>query len=127
MLLSKERYTRRLQALLLAVFFSCSTLILHTIGHAMYLYWVHWWFDIIVHMFGGFSIGFLGAFLFSRRHAAVLLAVLFLSVIGWEVFEVVFAGVAAGSVFHIVDTVFDVLIGFAAASASVYVYNRSAD
>ena len=120
MLLSKENYTRRLQVLLIAASCSAATLILHTLGLAMYLYWVFRWFDILVHTLGGLAVGFLAAFLFSRRHIAAVFAVLFLSVIGWEVFEVVFVGIEAGGFHHAADTVTDVAVSLAAGCVAVY-------
>jgi hypothetical protein len=80
------------------------------------LYWYYWWFDIVMHFWGGLLIG-LGVHVFSGysrfpikptfKSVVLILAV----IIGaWELFEYI-VGLSDPAI-HLVDTVEDVLLGF---------------
>ena len=115
-----------MQALLMAVIVSEVLLILHTYGHSAYLYWSYWWFDILVHSLGGLSLGLLAAVFIKRKHVALMYAGIALCIFGWEVFEVVVIGINPAGMHYAVDTVVDVLVGFAAASVAVWLYRSGA-
>ena len=117
-MLTNESYTRRLQVLLLSLSAASLTLVLHSIGFSAFLYWSLWWFDILTHALGGFAIGLLIIFLIPNRYLFSL--ALLISIISWEVFEVV----CVGAVFSGVDSVTDVLIGIAAALIAARLYRR---
>ena len=74
------------------------TLILHAIGTEYNLYWVYWWFDIVTHLLGGCSIGFLFLFLLGLEKGRIwCIAALAVICIGaWEIFEIVIVRIESG-------------------------------
>ena len=119
MFLSNNTYTCRLQLLLLLLVSSSLTIILHAIGLEFFLYWSLWWFDILMHALGGFSLGLLCVLLFPDRYRYLRYIILFGVIIGWEVFEVVFINIETGTVSYAIDTVLDLVIGFTAAHIAI--------
>lgn len=75
--------------LLLAAAFAA----VHLLAVAAALYWYHWWFDILMHLWGGVLITF--AVLLVYRHErirqkprlSIVVAMLLGAAISWEVFE----------------------------------------
>ena len=74
----------------------CSILLfafLHVLALHFYFYWTVWWFDIFMHVFGGFIFGTLFAYSLlqsvSSRGKSFLLIVCgaFVAGIVWEIFE----------------------------------------
>lgn len=75
--------------LLLSVCFAA----VHILAVEASLYWYHWWFDIVMHLWGGFLIAY-ATLLFLRcelwrRQPRVwyVLVALLLVTVSWEVFE----------------------------------------
>ena len=127
MMLSKDTYTRRMQAFLLVLCISAFTLILHTLGIEAKLYWEYWWFDIVTHALGGLLIGLFAALLFERHRLPIIYTVLIIIIIGWEVFEILFAGVNPNTPGYEFDTVLDMIIGFGMAYGAVWWYRCARD
>ena len=87
--------------LLYITFFSTILLwVMHTIGIAYSLYWVYWWFDTVMHILGGFSLGFLSLYIFYgfsifrdelSFSEIMMVSFIFAMMLGgiWEVFEYV--------------------------------------
>lgn len=97
--------------LLLAAVFAWT----HQIAMAGSFYWYYWWFDIVMHFWGGILLG-LGVHAVTslksvhiRPVLPVVLAVILSAVIGWEVFERIFGLFNPNQ--YIVDTTQDVLLG----------------
>ncbi len=81
------------------------------------LYWKYWWFDIPLHMLGGFFVAFC-AFAFASyakksftSHELLLFLVLTVLVVGvlWEVFEFTTDLVLRENPYYLFDTVKDIL------------------
>lgn len=115
-----------MQALLFALFFASLMVVLHDIGTARAWYWTYQWFDIITHLFGGFSLGLLAALLYGRTHRSLILSLgtVLALVIGWEVFEVLFIGTEVGDAWYGVKTMKDVVVGLVSAYVAVMVYEK---
>jgi hypothetical protein len=88
----------------------------HQLAVAASLYWYYWWFDILMHFWGGslLTLGVYSLGTLSRLHfkptVGIILFVLLLATVSWEVFER-FAGLYDPQT-YLVDTIQDVLIGF---------------
>lgn len=92
--------------------------LMHTVAIVASLYWYYWWFDILMHFWGGALIALgVHALATCKRctfepDLKILLVALFVITISWEVFER-----AAGLYDHatyIFDTTKDLLLGFSA-------------
>lgn len=90
--------------------------LVHIFAIATFTYWKVWWFDSVMHFWGGILLG-LGVHAlctFSRIHIKptlpVVLAVLVLATGSWEVFEW-YAGLWDADT-YVVDTTKDVILGF---------------
>lgn len=94
---------------------------LHYIALTLYLYWTVSWFDIGMHLLGGFILGLIAVFIISNflnteiksnKKVAVLLVLSFVMVIGlgWELWEL-FVGLT-NVIEHKLDTVIDVIMDF---------------
>lgn len=77
--------------LLLAFLFSCALLSLHLFALEYFLYWAVSWFDILLHIIGGISFGFLLLFIANKTVENIPL---YIPIIGtliaatvWEIFE----------------------------------------
>ncbi len=88
----------------------------HYVAVIASLYWYHWWFDIMMHFWGGLlvALGVHTLSTFSRLHflpnAKTVFTVLIIMMIGWEAFELV-AGLWDPET-YLTDTLKDVLVGF---------------
>ena len=81
--------TRRFLILQLCVIGSVG--VLHRIGFALYLYWVFWWYDILVHLLASAWVGLFAYWIgilcgWKRSWAPIVLFVLAIG-IAWEFFE----------------------------------------
>ena len=74
--------------------------ILNWVSYKLYLYWTVWWIDMVVHFFGGLTVGLTITWLMSlnrdfsmskvsRILTAVILGTIFVGVL-WEIFELYF-------------------------------------
>jgi uncharacterized membrane protein YoaK (UPF0700 family) len=101
---------------------------LHIVGIQLFLYWHFWWFDILIHGFGG-AIVALGFFalrdlkLFPNRSVTLIriLALTFVIALVWEAFEYL-AGVPVETTF-VTDTITDLLMGIVGAVAGFFIGN----
>lgn len=80
------------------------------------LYWYYWWFDILMHFWGGILIG-LGVHTFCsfrrihiRPSLWLVLIALCVSTVTWEIFEL-YAGLFDPAT-HLFDTSKDIVVGF---------------
>jgi len=90
--------------------------LVHTFAVTASLYWYHWWFDILMHFWGGTLIG-LGVHAFStipwfsyRPTTKVVLLVLAAATISWEVFERLVG--LYDPLRYLLDTGQDMVLGF---------------
>ncbi len=72
-------------------------LALHVVAGEMYFYWIYWWYDVMMHWFGGFVIGLFSLWVLYRqapvlvstvgkRIVASLASVIVIGLL-WEYFE----------------------------------------
>ena len=122
MLLTNVTYTRHMQMLLLLLFSSSLMLVLHAVGMYAHWYWMFWWFDLITHALGGFSVGLLLLFFLRRPRLLFLFLLAIPVVVGWEVFEVLTLRVDTSASQYPVDTLIDVSLGFLGAYVAALVY-----
>ena len=116
-----------MQMLLLSLAAASMTVILHDIGMENNLYKTYWWFDIITHIFGGFTLGALISTLFSEkiRNNMLILSTVLIPIIGWEIFEIFFVSVGISSIGYIKETIADILTGMLGAYyAIIVVYKK---
>ena len=89
--------------------------ILHFIAVTFYFYWTIWWFDIMMHVVGGFLAGlvFVGVLYRADFSRSVLIGSIFAGsvIIGtlWEIFEYKTGMTFVGSENYVVDTVSDLM------------------
>lgn len=90
--------------------------VVHTFALAASLYWYYWWFDIVMHFWGGMltSLGVHALSTFSRAPfrptLSTVLLTLFIVTVSWEVFEWL-TGLWQPEA-YLVDTIHDLLLGF---------------
>lgn len=88
-------------------------------------YFSVWYFDMPMHFWGGFSVGLMVVWLFLKRNIvfsvkSILWLLFLVFVVGflWEIFEVIFNNMIAGTSFDLLDTIsdlfFDLLGGICA-------------
>jgi hypothetical protein len=106
--------------------------LLNLIGHKFYWYYSVWYYDIIMHTFGGLWVGLAIFWLFFNKFKSettkniilVLLGVLIVGVC-WEFFEILVNETIAKNPFNFLDTVSDIFCDLTGgAVAAVYFYNR---
>jgi hypothetical protein len=98
--------------------------ILHATALYFYFYWDIWWFDILMHFLGGFTVGLLAYFIWfpSAVRTRLLYALFSVIVAGiaWEAYEYR-TGLTYVTDNYALDTTFDFLMNVAGAlSAFVY-------
>lgn len=88
-------------------------------------YFSVWYFDMPMHFWGGVSVGLMAVWLFLKRNIVFsiknilwLLSLVFVVGFLWEIFEVIFNNMIAGTSFDLLDTIsdlfFDLLGGMSA-------------
>lgn len=102
----------------LLLFLSGSLAVVHHLAIWADLYWYFWWFDILMHFWGGLLIGLavhaLATFKWLRLKPSwtVLLLTLTLFIVIWELFEA-WAGLHdVDFESFLIDTMQDILLGF---------------
>jgi len=92
------------------------------------LYWYYWWFDVLMHFWGGLLIGS-GVFVLCRLSFVpvkptllLTLLTLLLATSTWEVFEW-YAGLYNPQT-HTIDTIQDIVLGFAGGLIAFYILKR---
>lgn len=94
---------------------------------AMKFYWYSsiWYFDMLMHFFGGVWIGFASIYLFSPKNNSfgpilkILLIVLFVGV-GWEIFEILINEIITKNSFNFLDTFSDLFFDLAGGTFAVF-------
>jgi hypothetical protein len=104
--------------------------ILNFIAGKFYWYYTIWYFDIFMHIFGGFFIALL-LFWFLHIKEISLKTILkiifgvFIIGVSWEIFEIVFNNIIAGDPFNILDTVSDIFCDLAGSCFAItYFYKK---
>ncbi|MBP6924682.1 MAG: hypothetical protein KBC62_01720 [Candidatus Pacebacteria bacterium] len=88
----------------------------HSFAVSMSLYWYYWWFDIMMHFWGGILVVFGVYALCSLKHiplkpsTLLIFATLFSIMVVWEVFE--WKVGLFNPPTHIFDTAKDMVVGF---------------
>jgi hypothetical protein len=95
--------------------------VLDAYANAFFLYWNFWWFDILMHFLGGFSVGLTSVWLlgiFKRNVLEIVTTkqIFYIAVstsiiigVGWEFFEY-FSGTYLGEKKIVFDTVLDLIM-----------------
>lgn len=92
------------------------------------LYWVYWWFDIVMHFWGGALITYgtyvIYSFVFEnvKPHLKIILLMLVVTTGAWEVFEW-FAGLYDPAT-YLIDTIKDVIVGFSGGLFTYGIFRR---
>lgn len=122
----KEVYTRRMQALLLALFIASSVLILHAISLEHSLYWTHPFMDVVMHTLGGFALGLLVSVICTSIKRGVVLtgSIVLILIIGWEAFEAMFVIVDMSDSNYMAETLGDVVLGMLSACGAMVLYKK---
>ncbi len=93
-----------------------------------FLYWRYSWFDILMHLLGGATIGTFLIALLARSRPRAYVGLLLVAFIGWEVFEYV-SGIPREANYALdtaIDLVMDFIGAFAAYAAARITLWRSA-
>jgi fatty-acid desaturase len=90
--------------------------VIHVVATVGSLYWYYWWFDIMMHFWGGLLIG-LGVHALCRLNSvklrptfSLVFIVVAVAAISWELFEW-FTGLYNPNS-YVMDTLLDVALGF---------------
>lgn len=101
--------------------------LLHFIAFEFYFYWKFWWFDILMHFFGGLWIGLMALWLvflsgyiirFHLSYRTAFFTAIFSVIvigIGWELFEVWSGVLLEEKANYIFDTTIDFIMDLAGA------------
>lgn len=113
--------------LLFAQFYLIAVIaLMHLTGLSLFLYWVFWWYDIVVHFLGGVWVALAGywasALILRVPRSWEIIALVVGIGICWEVFEVL-AGVPREDNYAI-DTIFDLCMDFGGALFGVFFARR---
>ena len=124
--MNKKRFFTSLSLLVFFIF------ILNTLASKFYWYFSIWYFDMIMHFLGGLWLGlvFIWVFLIKgtiflenslekitdlinfKLITKIILAILIVGV-SWEIFEIIFNNILAGTSFDLLDTVSDIFCDLA--------------
>jgi len=89
--------------------------VFHQVALTLSLYWYYWWFDVLMHFWGGVLLGLLfyivtkSRFFSFKPKTTLVLAFLIVITVGWELFEYLIRFSINGD--YILDTVIDVFLG----------------
>ncbi len=106
-----------------------ATASLYLLGFALYLYWVFWWYDIVLHILGGAWVLLAVMWVFAtfgKAHTwASLIGIVILIGVAWELFEALIG--APRETKYVLDTSLDLLMDvFGAALGILFVRRRVA-
>lgn len=98
--------------------------ILNFIAHRFFWYYTIWYFDMMMHFFGGFFIGLLLLWIFLTKEISfkIILKIIlgiFIVGIGWEIFEIIFKNIIAKDPFNLLDTISDIFFDLAGGTLAV--------
>lgn len=60
----------KLHLLIVSLLIACALAYLNSLAFDYYWYWRFWWFDIVMHFFGGIMLGGIGLYFFSHEEQA---------------------------------------------------------
>ncbi|PCI28059.1 hypothetical protein COB55_04575 [Candidatus Wolfebacteria bacterium] len=111
------------------LFLSGLLFILHSLASKFFWYWHYWWFDIVMHLLGGFILGLLFTWFIIRvgvswrkRVWFYIVALIVLAItIWWEIFE--YVNDMVREINYISDTTIDIMLGVLGASLA-YMFIR---
>ncbi|HNW71511.1 MAG TPA: hypothetical protein PKZ36_02590 [Candidatus Paceibacterota bacterium] len=96
---------------------------------AMKFYWYSsiWWFDMPMHLLGGFWIGitliwFLSLKNLSLKNVIIVILGVLLVGIGWEIFEISVDKIVTGNVFNVLDTMSDICFDLSGGFLSMFYF-----
>jgi hypothetical protein len=112
----------RLPWLLAALLMAALLFALDHYGRANHLYFYHWWFDVVMHLLGGATIGIFSVGLLGRFQPRAFLLLTMGAALSWEAFEY-FAGISTSQPGFVYDTAHD-LLNDALGAAGAYVLAR---
>lgn len=102
--------------------------LVHLFAITASLYWYYWWFDIVMHFWGGILLG-LGVHAFStfkhlhfKPRLPVLLVVMVVATGSWEIFE--WSAGLWNADTYIFDTAKDIIMGFSGGLLAHLVLSR---
>lgn len=99
---------------------------LYFIGFALYLYWVFWWYDIVLHFLGGawalLAITWLFATVGKTHTWALQIGIVILIGIAWEFFEALIGAPRESK--YLFDTSLDLLMDVFGALFALWFVNR---
>lgn len=116
---------------LLAIITAVATVVFHFPGLNGF-YMEYWWYDIFMHILGGFSIGLLIYLLIKIIHPTVyrlksyIIIGTFLIGVAWEFFEVYFqlTGYPIGTRLYYIDTVLDLIDDIIGGLLAAYIITK---
>jgi hypothetical protein len=98
---------------------------LHLVGTALYLYWMFWWYDMVVHFLASIWVAlcamWIAAHFGVQKVGAWVLACVVMVSIGWELFEyhIGATDIADRSVF-VIDTALDFVVNMIGGLLGLY-------
>jgi hypothetical protein len=121
--INKKRLAVRIISLILTI------LILNTLAMKFHWYFSIWWFDMPMHLLGGFWLGLFIIWLLKIKEISlseiikILLGFLIVA-LGWEVFEISVDRIITQNPFNTLDTLSDVCFGLGGALLSIFYFEK---
>lgn len=121
--INKKKLSIRIVLIIFIIF------LLNTLAMKFHWYFTVWWFDMPMHLLGGFWIGLLLFSIFrvkninSKNITKVILLFLVIA-FGWELFEVSVDKIITKNIFNILDTSSDIFFGISGVLFSVLYFNK---
>lgn len=121
--INEKKLVIRIVSLIFFVF------IIHSLAMKFYWYFSIWYFDMPMHILGGFWIGLAIIWLFkikdlSRDTIAKIILGFLLIALFWEVFEFSVDKTITQNPFNVLDTISDICFGFAGAFISILYFSK---
>ena len=98
----------RIRWLVAALFLSVLLLGLHLYAEAHAWYWIYRWFDIPMHLLGGFTIGVFSVAILGKFRPLLFVVIVLGAAVGWEAFEYL-SGITYNEPKYWFDTTHDLL------------------
>ncbi len=108
-----------------------SIFIVNFLAGKFYWYSAIWYFDMIMHFFGGFWVGLAAIwFLFNKKsfydpfHLLKIISMVLLVGVAWEIFEFVFYNYVAENSFDVLDTISDLFFDLVGGIMAILYYTK---
>ena len=104
-------------------------LVLNLLAFRFYWYFSIWWFDMPMHILGGFWVGLVFIWFLKPKDLSfnavlkIILGALFIGLL-WEVFEIFAYNFITQTPFNVLDTLSDLCFDLAGAGLSVFYFAR---